>query len=143
VKEIAMKSFHWFKARVQEMERGECMELLESHRFGRIAFADDLGPTALPVNYALDGNDILVATSPYGAIASWAPTKRVAFEVDDIDRSRESGWSVLVRGRAEEALYLDIPANPDDRPYPWAEGSRHFILRIRSDSITGRRLIPS
>lgn len=138
-----MSSFHWFKARVQDMEQGECIELLASHRVGRIVFADDGGPTTLPVNYALDGRDVLIATSPYGAIAAWAPTKRVSFEIDEIDPLREAGWSVILRGRAEEALYLDVPVDPDDLPYPWAEGSRHFTLRIRADSITGRRLIPS
>lgn len=138
-----MTTFHWFKARIRDLDQNECLELLANQSTGRIAFTDDRGPMVLPVNYALDGADILIATSPYGAIASWAPTKRVSFEIDDVDPHRESGWSVVVRGRAEEALYLDVPANPDDRPYPWAEGSRHFTLRIRSDSITGRRLIPA
>ena len=134
---------HWFKARISEMTREECLELLGSHQVGRLAFADDRGPTALPVNYALDGRDLLSATSPYGAIAAWAPRRPVSFEIDDIDPAREAGWSVVVRGRAEESIYLDTPADPDDRPYPWAEGSRSFMLRIRSDTITGRRLIPA
>lgn len=137
-----MATEHWFKARIRDLDGSECVELLQNHTVGRIVFADDRGPTILPVNYSLDGQDLLIATAAYGAIARWAPGKRVSFEVDDVDPSSESGWSVIVRGRAEEAEYLDLPTDPADRPYPWAEGNRNFVLRIRTDTITGRRLIP-
>lgn len=133
---------HWFKARIRDLDAEECLELLENHPGGRIAFGDDRGPTMLPVNYAMDGRDVLISTSAYGNLARWAVGRPVSFEIDDIDPSSESGWSVIVRGRAEQAEYLDLPVDPAGRPYPWAEGTRTFLIRIRTATITGRRLIP-
>lgn len=134
---------HWFKARVHELDQQECLELLANHPVGRIVFEDEHGPLALPVNYTLDGADVLLATSAYGSIARSVEGKRVAFEVDDVDTANEAGWSVLVRGRATQAEYLDLPIDPANRPYPWAEGARAYIVRIEPTSVTGRRLIPA
>lgn len=135
-----MNGQHWFKSRVHDLDREECLELLESLKVGRIVFVDDSGPDALPVNYVMDGSDVLVATTPYGAIARGATNERVAFEVDEIFGYSESGWSVVVRGRATRESPFDPPP---ELPYPWAEGNRSYVLRIRADQITGRRLIPS
>jgi hypothetical protein len=137
-----MSTQHWFKARIHELDRDDCLDLLQSTRLGRIVFTDQLGPSVLPVNYVLDGTDILVATTAYGVIAKSAPGTRVAFEIDDVDPSNESGWSVIVRGRADSAEHVLPPPDRAAWPQPWAEGARTFIVRIRPDSITGRHLIP-
>lgn len=133
----------WYKSRVHELDREECVDLLRSQEVGRIAFADDSGPDVLPVNYTIDGDEILVATSGYGVIARAATGARVAFEVDEIDSYTQSGWSVVVRGRAEWVDQFDLPPDPEDRPSPWAEGVRTYTLRIRPDIVSGRRLIPT
>lgn len=133
---------HWFKARISEMTASECRELLQNHEVGRLAYDDDHGPMVMPVNYTVDGEDVLIATSAYGSIARSVKGHGVAFEIDGIEPASESGWSVVVRGRAEEAEYLDLPVNPGNRPYPWAEGARTYIVRIRTHSVSGRRLIP-
>lgn len=135
-----MNDQHWYKSRVHDLDRDECLELLESLKVGRIVFVDDSGPDALPVNYVMDGADVLVATTPYGAIARGATDGRVAFEVDEIFGYSESGWSVVVRGRATHESPSDLPA---EQPYPWAEGNRSYVIRIHADQITGRRLIPA
>ena len=44
----------WFPSHLMEMSRTECLDLLESHQVGRVAYCDDLGPVVLPVNYAMD-----------------------------------------------------------------------------------------
>lgn len=135
-----MKDQHWYKAHVRDIERAECIDLLRSQKVGRIAFTDDSGPDALPVNYSVDGEDILIATTGYSSIARAANGGRVAFEIDDIDNYTESGWSVVVRGRA----HRESPFEPgDNAPYPWAEGNRAYVIRIRADVITGRRLVPA
>lgn len=137
-----MTTSHWFKARIHDLDTGECRELLLNHVVGRIVFDDEHGPTALPVNYVLDGEDVLFATSSNGEIARHATNSAVAFEVDDIDPANEAGWSVLVRGVAEQDD-TDRPSDLDDQPYPWADGSRQLMVRIRPMSVTGRRLIPA
>lgn len=135
-----MTSQPWFSAKLRELARDECLSLLQSQCIGRIAFTDDSGPDVLPVNYVMDGEDVLLTTTGYGAIARAATGARVAFEVDILDEFNETGWSVVVRGRATRESPFDLP---DERPRPWADGTRTYLLRISTDVVTGRRLIPA
>lgn len=135
-----MRNEHWFSSKLRELGHDECLSLLHAQQVGRFAFVDDSGPDVLPVNYTMDGEDVLIATSAYGTIARAATNGRVAFEVDEVDEYTESGWSIVVRGRATREAPFDVPA---DRPHPWADGARTYILRITPDVITGRRLIPT
>jgi nitroimidazol reductase NimA-like FMN-containing flavoprotein (pyridoxamine 5'-phosphate oxidase superfamily) len=135
-----MNAEHWFSSKLRELDREECLRLLQTQKVGRIAFTDDSGPDVLPVNYVMDGEDVLITTTGYGALARAATNGRVAFEVDELDDFTESGWSVVVRGRAVRESPFDAPAN---RPHPWADGTRTYLLRITPDIISGRRLIPS
>lgn len=135
-----MREQHWYKAHVRDIGRTECVDLLRSQKVGRIAFTDDSGPDALPVNYSVDGEDILIATTGYSSIARAANGAMVAFEIDEIDEYTESGWSVVVRGRAHHESAFQPQENP---PYPWAEGNRSYLIRIHPDVITGRRLVPA
>ncbi|MEZ0580285.1 pyridoxamine 5'-phosphate oxidase family protein [Nocardioides sp. MH1] len=131
---------HWFSSKLRDLTRDEALSLLHSQCVGRIAFADDSGPDVLPVNYMMSGEDVLIATSAYGAIARAATNGRVAFEVDELDGYTESGWSIVVRGRATREAPFVTSA---DKPRPWVDGVRTYVLRITPDVISGRRLIPS
>ena len=56
---------------------------------------------------------------------------RVAFEIDDIDEERESGWSVLVLGSAERVTReYTLTSLWKDGPVPWAEGTRNLFIMI-------------
>jgi nitroimidazol reductase NimA-like FMN-containing flavoprotein (pyridoxamine 5'-phosphate oxidase superfamily) len=134
-----MKNEHWFSSKLRDLDQEECVNLLHTRTVGRIAFTDDSGPDVLPVNYVMDGSDVLIATTGYGALARAATNGRVAFEVDELDDYTESGWSVVVRGKATR----ESPFDQTRRPHPWADGTRTYLLRIAPDSISGRRLIPS
>jgi len=135
-----MRNEHWYSSKLREIDHDECIHLLGSQQVGRIAFTDDSGPDVLPVNYVMDGQDVLITTTGYGALARAATNARVAFEVDELDDYTESAWSVVVRGRATRESPLD---QPPQRPHPWADGTRTYLLRIRPDTVSGRRLIPS
>jgi hypothetical protein len=135
-----MSNQHWYRARLREIDRAECLRLLRTQKVGRFAFSDDSGPDAIPVNFSLDGEDILIATTGYSSIARTANGARVAFEVDEIDDYTESGWSVVLRGHAHRESPFEPNENP---PYPWVEGNRGYVIRIRADVITGRRLVPA
>lgn len=133
----------WFKGQLHDIDPQECLELLQARQLGRLAYSDADGPVILPLNYALQDGDVMVATSAYSELARFGSIGPVAFEVDDIDYFNQSGWSVLVRGRAEVLQYDDLPADVDDRPKPWAAGVRSMVIRITPRSITGRRLSPA
>jgi nitroimidazol reductase NimA-like FMN-containing flavoprotein (pyridoxamine 5'-phosphate oxidase superfamily) len=123
----------------------ECYELLGTHEVGRIGVNSEHYPLIFPVNYALDGTTIVIRTAP-GTKLTAASHANVTFEVDDIDRRSRSGWSVLVRGLAEEV-------GAEHRPElvartlatgvtPWAPGEHGNWLRIIPHHISGRRIVP-
>lgn len=132
----------WYPGRLRELTEPECRELLRDQRVGRVAWCDADGPTMLPVNYRFDEDHVLFRTSPHTALARHFSTGPAAFEIDAFDEFTQSGWSVLVRGRAE-LLERDSLPEPDERPEPWAEGTRNVYVRIAVDRVTGRRVMPS
>ena len=123
----------------------ECYALLAGHEVGRIGLVVGRQPLVLPVNYGMDGRTIIVRTHP-GTTLSAARHADVAFEVDDIDRAHRSGWSVLVRGLAEEvdsAHRSDLVARTHAvGVQPWAPGEHGNWLRITPQAVSGRRIRP-
>ncbi|MGR6999131.1 helix-turn-helix domain-containing protein [Yinghuangia aomiensis] len=126
---------------VTEMPEDECFARLRLHSVGRVSQGATDEPFVLPVNYALDGGDIVFRTEPGTLPAS--VRGRVAFEVDEFVRSARLGWSVLVTGDAE-AVTDDGERRrlEDTRLASWAGGDRPLWIRIRPDKVTGRRILP-
>jgi len=131
----------WVHGRITELDRAECLELLMSRSVGRVGFGTADGPLVLPVNFVPYDGGVLFRTSPHNSIAQNLNGKPACFEVDEIDDFTESGWSVLVRGTA---AFVDDPATlpRDERPVPWAEGTRSLFVHVPGTSVTGRRLFP-
>jgi len=123
----------------------ECYELLGTHEVGRLGFHAEHYPLILPVNYALDGTTVVIRTHA-GTILRAAEHANVTFEVDDIDRRTHSGWSVLVRGQAEEvgeSHRAELVARTKAAgAEPWAPGDKSHWMRIISHGISGRRILP-
>ena len=123
----------------------ECYELLDTHEFGRIGVVSDNYPLILPVNYRLDGTTVVIRTHA-GTILQAAEHANVTFEVDEIDRSSRSGWSVLVRATAEEvgAEHRDelVAQTQQTGVQPWAPGDKGHWIRLITHEITGRRIVP-
>jgi nitroimidazol reductase NimA-like FMN-containing flavoprotein (pyridoxamine 5'-phosphate oxidase superfamily) len=119
----------------------ECLRLLARVHFGRIGFVADGEPTVLPVNYAFD-EAAVVFRSPEGAkLTAAVARQRVAFEVDATDPLYQGGWSVLARGVVEvveDAAEIERLAQLPLRP--WWPKARDRWLRIRIDTVSGRRL---
>ena len=44
---------------------------------------------------------IVFRTTPYSELASYGPGEEAAFEIDNVDYSRQTGWSVVAFGRLE------------------------------------------
>ena len=66
-------------------------------------------------------------------------------EVDQIDRRTRTGWSVLVRGLAEELTDAHgaelIRRTQATGVRPWAPGEHGRWLRIIPQGMTGRRIV--
>ena len=129
---------------LDEVNAAECWGLLATSQLGRIAFVTEGRPHVIPVNYAIDGESVLVRTAP-GALLERADRHPVAFEVDDIDVATHTGWSVQVHGFAEAIGDAVDPTSERLKRLvlpTWAPGAgqRTSWMHVRAESITGRRL---
>ncbi len=134
----------WTDARsgLEVLERWDCLQLLAAGEVGRIGVLEGGQPLVLPVNYAVDGDDIVICSNE-GSKVDAARGGPACFEIDGIDPDRRTGWSVVVRGHLE--IVTDFDAVLRDRIAELADswiGSRSHVLRLRSEIITGRRVGP-
>jgi nitroimidazol reductase NimA-like FMN-containing flavoprotein (pyridoxamine 5'-phosphate oxidase superfamily) len=126
---------------IQVLSPDECLFLLGSRDLGRIAFEVGGQPEIFPINYAVEGRIVVFRTAP-GVKLDSVPKARVAFEVDDWDSKLGIGWSVVVKGRAEEVTWnLGRAAEHIRRTSidSVAPGDRGHWLAIRPSELTGRR----
>jgi nitroimidazol reductase NimA-like FMN-containing flavoprotein (pyridoxamine 5'-phosphate oxidase superfamily) len=121
----------------------DCIQLLTTEEIGRLAWIADGVPHIVPLNYAWDGEAIVVRSDP-GTKLDELQGAPVAFEVDRIDRVRRQGWSVVVQGMAREVPADDWPATalrPSELYLePWVPGGKSHWLRVVPHAITGRRI---
>ena len=118
-----------------------CLRLLASVPIGRLGFYADGEVVLLPVNHAVDGQDVVFRTASGSKLTAAEEQDLVAFEADDYDLRTRSGWSVLVTGRAM-VVYDEAEASRLDRLdlRPWAAAVvRPFWVRSHPTSVTGRR----
>jgi nitroimidazol reductase NimA-like FMN-containing flavoprotein (pyridoxamine 5'-phosphate oxidase superfamily) len=121
----------------------ECRRLLATRRLGRLAFVNRADqPLIVPVNYSMDGRDVLIATGPGPKLQAAIRRDVVAFEVDVIEEETGRGWSVVVSGRAKREPRAVRSLHGGDRtePHPWAPGPRLDVIRISPSRLTGRWL---
>lgn len=126
------------------LERDECLRLLAgSSGVGRIGLTSGALPVILPVNFALDGDDVVLRTRPGTMLAAATNGVVVAFEVDETDAAHGTGWSVLARGVARAVPCGEETNRLDPLPLPrWAAGEDAHYVRISTEIISGRRLAP-
>jgi nitroimidazol reductase NimA-like FMN-containing flavoprotein (pyridoxamine 5'-phosphate oxidase superfamily) len=132
-------------ATMQVIPTEECYRLLATQEIGRIGVNAEHYPLILPVNYAVDGTTLVIRTRP-GTILRAAEHANVTFEVDQIDPQTRSGWSVLVRGQAEEVgaeHRAELVARTHSTGVqPWAPGEHGNWLRVIAHDVSGRRIVP-
>ena len=127
-------------AGLESLPTDVCLRLLESVPVGRVSFSIGGEVVTLPVNHAVDGQEVVFRTDRGSKLSASYRQDPVAFEADDYDPETRTGWSVLIKGRAEviredseiqRLRQLDL--------YPWVTAAEHpFWIRIRPTSITGR-----
>lgn len=123
------------------LSREECLALLRGHLgLGRIGYVVDGVPVIVPVNFMLDGDSVVFCTAK-GSKLSWLSNhSRLAFQADHSHPADESGWSVLIRGTAQE---ITDPAEirvVRSGPRSWAVPSTEHWVRIVIDQVSGRWL---
>lgn len=126
---------------LEPLTEAECRGFLGAAGVGRLVFTEPRGPVAVPVNYAMLGDDVIVRTSWHTRLAAWAVQRRVSFEVDRFDGALAEGWSVLVSGTAQTVTEpAELNTVRSLGIAPWAGGERDAYIRITTHEITGRRI---
>ncbi|MFJ2961076.1 pyridoxamine 5'-phosphate oxidase family protein [Streptomyces collinus] len=126
-----------------ELGRQECLRRLAKVPVGRIVYTRQALPAVLPVNFGLDGEGaVVLRTSAASELVRAIDGAVVAFEVDEVDAVRHSGWSVIVTGTA---VVVTDPAEHErlDRTVSasWALSPQGVFVRIEPELVTGRELV--
>lgn len=126
---------------IEHLGVDDCWALLSKTPVGRIGVLVDSAPEIYPVNHVVDGATIVFRTDPGGKLRGLHRTPLVAYEVDGADCESDTGWSVLVKGRAAEvnttAELRRLAALPLRR---WGVGEKSHWVRIVPAEVTGRRI---
>lgn len=131
-------------ADVAELSVEQCRALLSTQQVGRLGVVVDGYPVIMPVNYALD-HDVVVLRKRTGSTLAALQHANVTLQIDAIDPVTHSGWSVLVRGLAEEVTEQHgselVARTHATGQAPWAPGDDVHAVRLIPHKITGRRLV--
>ena len=121
---------------LEVLDREECLHLLATSAVGRVAVTIGALPVILPVNFRMLDNRVVFRTAVGTKLDAATCDAVVAFEVDHIDPTAQTGWSVMVTGIARETAMLDGPDTPD-----WAPPGDCRLVEISTDMVSGRRVV--
>lgn len=128
-----------------ELSREECFRLLGSRQFGRLAVSIGTGaPIIRPVNYVFDARSqsVVFRTAPGSKLHALLHAVDAAFEIDEVEPERRTGWSVIIHGVVSEVEAVSEVARLDGLGLePWAPGRRRHWMRIRARAVSGRRIV--
>jgi len=134
-------------ASLVDVDREECLRLLAGGNVGRVVVLAPAGtPVIRPVNYVFDeaSQSVVFRCAEGTKLVSLLRAARAWFEVDEIDSTARSGWSVIIAGvtealtRPEEIRRLEAQALDT-----WAVGGAASWIRIRARVVSGRRIVSS
>ena len=130
------------RAGLEILHLGDCFLLLKSVPLGRIGFVARGEVVILPVNFLVDGQDIVFRTAAGSKLCAAEVGHYVGFEADSYDAAAGTGWSVVANGLAEIVESDEEAARLDSLGLSsWGTGpSGRVWVRIRPSSITGRRI---
>ena len=90
---------------------------------GRVVHTAGALPAVHPVSYALCGQEIIFRTAQSSILRAAMLRQVLAFEVDDVDPTTRTGWSVLAIGKAHRVTDTDRLTDLATRlPPPWGAG---------------------
>jgi hypothetical protein len=141
---VATREHDDVHAMMQELPREECLELLASHQFGRLAVVVNGAPAIRPVNYVFDrpSQSVVFRTGHGSKFQALLNAAEASFEIDGIDETTRTGWSVIVQGvTAAVRLPTDIRRLDALGLATWAPGRKPHWVHIRARTVSGRRII--
>ncbi|MDR1807214.1 MAG: pyridoxamine 5'-phosphate oxidase family protein [Propionibacteriaceae bacterium] len=113
-------------------------DLLAGQQIGRLVVVVDQDAEIFPVNFAVDGESIVIRTAEGTKLSALLRNHRVAFEVDtwDVDH----GYSVILHGDAAPITDPAELARAEAlRLKPWVPTVKTIFVRIDADQISARK----
>jgi Pyridoxamine 5'-phosphate oxidase len=89
---------------LEDLPPDECFRLLGAAHVGRLVYQDDLGPLAVPVNYAMAGHEIVFRVEG-GAKRAAMQQPMLAFEVDQSTRTGSSDGASWCEASAPKSTW--------------------------------------
>ena len=130
-------------SRLTVIGRAECLRLLAGEEIGRLGVVVAGRPGIFPVNYVVEGGEVMFRTDSGTKLAA-AISGPVVIEVDHLDPACRSAWSVILHGRAHQVSSFDSPALRRRLMrlslYPWTGSPKAHLVQLVPTSITGRRV---
>ncbi len=123
---------------VQSLSVDESWELLESHRFGRLAFAVANDPEIVPINYCVADRKLYFRTAEGSKLLGVTINNQIAFEIDEMRDG--AAVSVIVKGEARElqtSAEIEFAEGLDLRT--WVPSRKVHFLEITVTELSGRR----
>lgn len=126
---------------LEVLGRAECLELLRSVPIARMGLSMKALPVILPVNIAVEGDNIFVRTDTGSKVEAALHHAVVAVEADHHDAFGHTGWSVLVQGQTRVVDdHREIDRLHDLHLVSWANANAALWVAITADIVTGRRI---
>lgn len=133
----AVEGKTWF----EHLAADECWSLVAGAAVGRIGVLVDGRPEVFPVNHGIHGHSVVFRTDPGTKLDGIDRMPWVCFEVDGFDEDRTVGWSVLLKGCAEEVGDPGVIAELEALDIRfWGVGEKTHWVRIEPEAVTGRRI---
>jgi len=134
---------HFDHSRLEIVDRGECLRLLQSVPIGRLVYTNGGLPAVRLVNFLVDTDTIVFSSGRGTQLVAAERGYVVAFEADEVDLDRHTGWTVTAIGHlsvvsADEAAELrrTLPVRS------WLPMEDPQLVRVGIESVHGRRLVP-
>jgi nitroimidazol reductase NimA-like FMN-containing flavoprotein (pyridoxamine 5'-phosphate oxidase superfamily) len=131
------------RSRLQIVGPAECLHLLRSVPLGRLVYTYAGLPAIRLVNFVVDDDTIVFSTGQGDKFRAAERGDVVAFEADNVDPERHTGWTVTAIGH----LSVVTRDEADDlrRTLPlhsWMPMDEAQFVRLGVESVQGRRLVP-
>jgi nitroimidazol reductase NimA-like FMN-containing flavoprotein (pyridoxamine 5'-phosphate oxidase superfamily) len=125
---------------LEALTTARCLELLGTAQIGRLAWCDEGRILVLPVNFVLDGDDVIIRSAAGAKLAAARRGRQFAFEVDDVEPALHTGWSVVLTGPGQLVTEEAEARRLAEMVHPWSRAERPNVVRITADQVTGRRV---
>ncbi|TIC82829.1 pyridoxamine 5'-phosphate oxidase family protein [Nocardioides sp. GY 10127] len=124
---------------VSTLSPEECWAKLASHEVGRLGYRLVDEVHVVPVNYLVVDGKPAIRTDAGNKLLSAALEYEVALEIDGF--AEETGWSVLVRGKAHIVPESESGKYAALDTIPWVPTPKWDVIEITPEVVTGREVL--